>query len=577
MKKLLGIISIFAISLICVSCSDEQEEYYSNGKHVLPFTVNIVDEETIRTRLIFEGAKTTNTGQARNLKWEENDHVAFYSKDFPAGKKKLEYLTHVEGDVVSMYGEEGLPFDANKTYTIQSLYPYERLIGTNGLTIQAELPSVQNGTVNIVKSGDTKKGSFKECPKGQEEVTNFNSKNVTDYSCCLLYAEATNVQTNASKEPKSKISLNYRVLVQGIDVIIDAPKSGSATISQIDFQVGSTYNNNFTPSTSTYLTGTIEGTSPNVTNIPSLVDNKSNKIELKFDATELVGSDRMVARMYAMRKADLLKGAVKITVHCSLKDNNGRSQDKTFYRLFNIVSNTDNVITHFYLGQIPTPEYDYVDLGLPSGTLWATKNLGASDEESAGDYYAWASPDKNTSPYTFNNYMNLPTEAASNYKLAWKNNGSNQYRNPNSEGVSGFYKNYSIPLNNDIAGTGFDAAFRAYQGKWKMPSKDEFDELISKCTWEWIDAKKCFKITSNVAGYTDKFIYLPASGYYDNETNSGMTIHYWTSLLQETGAPNEKSEAYALICENPTEASPTISTSLFKRYYGLPIRPVRKK
>ena len=38
----------------------------------------------------------------------------------------------------------------------------------------------------------------------------------------------------------------------------------------------------------------------------------------------------------------------------------------------------------------PLPDnHEYVDLGLPSGTLWATRNVGADKPEDIGDYFAW--------------------------------------------------------------------------------------------------------------------------------------------------------------------------------------------
>ena len=92
-------------------------------------------------------------------------------------------------------------------------------------------------------------------------------------------------------------------------------------------------------------------------------------------------------------------------------------------------------------------EDSFIDLGLPSGLLWATCNLGASVPEDAGNYYAWGE----TSPKTFfseDNYI---------------------------------YKDFPIGLT-DISGTEYDAATVALGGTWRMPTKEEIKELTENCT-----------------------------------------------------------------------------------------------
>jgi hypothetical protein len=67
-----------------------------------------------------------------------------------------------------------------------------------------------------------------------------------------------------------------------------------------------------------------------------------------------------------------------------------------------------------------------------------------------------------------------------------------------------------------------------------LPTSDEFNELIEKCSWQWteLDGVKGYRITSNVPGYTTRSIFLPAAGYRNpdnNEVNDyGITGAYWT-------------------------------------------------
>ena len=51
-------------------------------------------------------------------------------------------------------------------------------------------------------------------------------------------------------------------------------------------------------------------------------------------------------------------------------------------------------------------EYEYVDLGLPSGLKWANMNLGATSETDYGDYYMWGSTKPNTAEEC--NWTNAP-------------------------------------------------------------------------------------------------------------------------------------------------------------------------
>ena len=112
-----------------------------------------------------------------------------------------------------------------------------------------------------------------------------------------------------------------------------------------------------------------------------------------------------------------------------------------------------------------------VDLGLPSGTLWADRNLGAAAPEGYGDYYRWGE----TVPFT---------EKSPKYE----------------------YKN----IGNNIQGTQFDAATVNLGKPYMMPTHDQQVELIENCTWEWteLNGVKGIKVT----GPNGNHIFFPASG-----------------------------------------------------------------
>lgn len=556
-QYLLALVLAAPLFISCSEIDDELELTY-NGKYVLPFNINIEDGDNPQTRVVFNGAAALGGGSARNLLWTENDDVAFYCSTFPEGKKTLKYSTHVDGPTTYMYGDEALPFAANSTYTIKALYPYNRL-KVIGSSLEADLPSVQNGTVNMVAATTVK---AIECPPDQTSNTSWNAYNITDYSACLLYASPFGgITTGSDGKPKSDVTFSFAPRVHGIDVILDAPKSGNISINEVDVELGTYVNKTFSPHTSFYLAGTlqdIESQNPTV----KTDGNQSTKIQLKFNETTISGTDRMVARMYSVRKGIPSGAFMKISVKIT-KVNGDASKARTLYRIIQLNSETDKAITHFYLGQLPIDSEEYVDLGL--SVNWATRNLGAATSTETGDFYAWAA-DKSKSPFTFSTYTSLPTWNTTKLgKTA--SGGINQYFQPEGHGVTG----------QDINGSMYDIAYTSLGGgKWHMPTQSQWQELIDYCTWQWDGSKHGYKVTSNKAGYEDKSIFIPAAGYMDNTTaKEESSAFYWTSTFdEETTLANIKSFAFKASGTDPITKR---CDELYTRHWGMLIRPVRNK
>ena len=133
----------------------------------------------------------------------------------------------------------------------------------------------------------------------------------------------------------------------------------------------------------------------------------------------------------------------------------------------------------------------YVDLGLPSGLLWASCNVGAENPEEFGDYFAWGEVEPKER-YESDNYVG---NATGKYNI-------NQYM----ELVD-------------------DAARHNWGGNWRIPLKEEMDELVNKCTWTWTTL-------NNVNGYEVKgpngnTIFLPAAGeFYSKPYDQGEDAVY---------------------------------------------------
>lgn len=185
----------------------------------------------------------------------------------------------------------------------------------------------------------------------------------------------------------------------------------------------------------------------------------------------------------------------------------------------------------------PTPEY--VDLGL--SVKWATFNVGATKPEQNGDYFAWGEIESKSS-YGMQNYF--------------------------------FYRGSMIRYNQSDMKTELmisdDVAASKWGGNWRMPTNEEFAELIEYCTWRWIKVNDVYGylVTSTIPGYTDKSIFLPASGHYEDSSlvSSGVSNFYWSSSLILDGT------CYG--AKNIAFSSVDVSCSSAGRWYGAAVRPI---
>ena len=198
-------------------------------------------------------------------------------------------------------------------------------------------------------------------------------------------------------------------------------------------------------------------------------------------------------------------------------------------------------------------EPEYVDLGLPSGTLWAKCNLGADDWKSAGSPYAWGEVRSGKS-FDWENYSLCNGDAKSLKK----------YNNKEDCGDTDTY--VSLRAEDDAANSECGQA-------WRIPLLSDWMELFnpSYCNWEWIDddAACGALVTSKMVGYTDKSIFLPVAGYFSGDSNaSEETGYYWSSELN-LNDPTKANSAKIL------KSLHTIASEY--RCLGLFVRPVRTR
>ena len=201
----------------------------------------------------------------------------------------------------------------------------------------------------------------------------------------------------------------------------------------------------------------------------------------------------------------------------------------------------------------------YVDLGLPSGTLWATHNVGANAPEEYGDYFAWGET-KPKSNYDWSTYK----YAKGKYDKLTK------YCNNKEYGYNGFTDTRTTLERSD------DAATANWGTEWCMPTIEQFKELKANCTNKLaiLNGVPGLLITSKYNGVR---IFLPAAGYRYNSylSDVGTLGYYWSSLLYTTGSSYDgRRLGFDFGDMNPGYVNPDKMES---RDYGLPVRPVRCK
>lgn len=180
----------------------------------------------------------------------------------------------------------------------------------------------------------------------------------------------------------------------------------------------------------------------------------------------------------------------------------------------------------------PASPYVAVDLGLPSGLKWASCNIGATVPEEYGSYFAWGEVSPKSSYYESNSVIC-------------------------DKGMS------------DISGNAqYDVARANWGANWRMPTKQEQEELCNDCTWQWttLNGVNGYKVT----GPNGNSIFLPAAGYrYGTSlTNEGAGGYYWSSTPYETYAYPGGGADYLYF------GSDDYGWRGNYRYYGQSVRPV---
>lgn len=156
-------------------------------------------------------------------------------------------------------------------------------------------------------------------------------------------------------------------------------------------------------------------------------------------------------------------------------------------------------------------EHSFIDLGLPSGLLWADRNVGASSPLDGGDYFAWGETE--------------PKETYSEANYKWWNGSFTKYNS---------FDQKLILESED------DAATVNWGKECRTPSIADFRELVNYCTWEWLYSDN-FGPIYRVFGPNGNYIYLYCNGWRtDNTIAFDAMGYYMANSICENKLNNNK-------------------------------------
>lgn len=228
-------------------------------------------------------------------------------------------------------------------------------------------------------------------------------------------------------------------------------------------------------------------------------------------------------------------------------------QENTTYYLRSYISNPGSFV---YGNEITfTTQSEYVDLGL--SVKWGTTNVGTSIEFPSGKYFAWG-------------------EIDSKKQYDWYSYKWGTFDGDYTKYVTDSKYAFSTVDNKTVLDLEDDVAYVLSKHKAKIPTKEQWEELISSCDWKWEkqDNKYGYKVTSRI---NQNSIFLPALGYMSNSNWDFNQCYYWSKSLDTTnnarawGFESSESTIYTIYGSSRVHKYETTTLS---REYGLPVRAV---
>ncbi len=217
-----------------------------------------------------------------------------------------------------------------------------------------------------------------------------------------------------------------------------------------------------------------------------------------------------------------------------------------------VVFVTEDISLTAIFAKDPLNGHEGVDLGLPSGTIWAACNVGATAPQKYGDYFAWGE-----------------TQAKSRYD--WTEAGDYQWgvydwTDKTNRGMT----KYNNTDGKEVLDAEDDVATVLWGAPWRMPNTWDVHELNTECTWTWTMFKGVYGYM--VTGKNGNSIFLPAAGYqYVSEFDMFLQSngYYWSDGLSSSS----HGPRYASMMYFHPDDHPQWPVNL-DRCVGLSVRPV---
>ena len=459
------------ISLFVMSSCNE-DKIISNNQLVHSISVTGQDFDN-GDGLVSTRASYSVDGAGFHFTWTQGDTVGIY----PVGGDQVAFpISSGEGSQTAQF--DGGAWALRSSYSYAAYYPFS---SGNYHIDETSLP------VNYVGQSQNGNGSF---------------------DCMDRFDYQASVATNPDGDGNVNISLKHLgcfVRFQLTMPMADAYKSVTLQSNNTPFVTSGTYD----------LRKEIVAITPITT---------SSSITIDLNNTSTTADNKVLTIYAMMAPADLSSSEITTTVSgttyqsYTAKFKGKNMQASKAYSYAATVKSGTNIngsdVEWDDNGE-EIEKYEFVDLGL--SVNWATFNVGATAPEEYGNYYAWAGTETNEL-YDWSTYQ----WCQGSYETLTK------YCYYSDYGYNGFVDNKTIIDSED------DVVSLIWGGNWRIPTIEEYKELIYNCTWTWttLNGVKGYKIKSKKEGYTASSIFLPASGYFDESCNKvGTTGCYWSNTL----------------------------------------------
>ncbi|MCF0186347.1 MAG: hypothetical protein HUJ98_07670, partial [Bacteroidaceae bacterium] len=395
------------------------------------------------------------------------------------------------------------------------------------------------------------------CMYDPEQILEYDEDTETWINMSQAYMVASKVT-----KPVDNVDLHFKPIMTTLEVDVHGlaqQSSGNITITAIEITVPkdqdkiSTIISPSSPTPYAYFEYDIKNTDKDEA-CPTVSSPKEEKMIFTLKTPKTVSAGQIV-KITAILPPIIIDDENPLIITVDAKDGS-----KTAKFASGVATSAKAVIQTKDWTPITTPVegVDYVDLGLPSHTKWATCNLGASEPHESGDHFGWGC----TIPYATSAYVGEDEGDLSLYFRKIGGTGSS-IRDCGTE---------KDPLKNkaNIACTEYDAAHvRLGGGDWHMPTQANIYELIVNCNWEWTNdyngkGVKGYIVTSK---NNNNSIFLPFAGRRESTDHRDLNAggYYWNSTPSSINAY----EACRILLDDANHI-----WSSFRRYNGHSIRPV---